>query len=354
LATNELIRTLLNLLKSTFASSANADDIVSVEPAKQVGGPIHFVAIGGSNLSKVSKEILERGHKITDLTKPGWVPNPANISCLVSDLDSIPLENTVIIADLLGNVTYRYEQLDGTLAMPYKTNGKFHLSGEVKVCAWPTLRSLIDTLKPIFTKIQVPIVFLSPLPRYLYSGCCDDREHFLKVNTPSYKETLLREVIALQNICSDQLQVMGVKNCAVPNMVAGMMPACTGVREYVTALQHLMAEDGVHFSGEGYRKISDTIIAANEKISLSAASPYVSGAAPQTGKSRILTEYYWRGFTSPVGTPRPKNHAEAYKLTHGARGGGKWPDPSSNNKNRNLGTPYRGGGGRGGRGGRGR
>ena len=68
----------------------------------------------------------------------------------------------------------------------------------------------------------------------------------------------------------------------------------------------------------------------------------------------FLTEYYWRGFTSPVGTPRPKNHAEAYKLTHGARGGGKWPDPSSNNKNRNLGTPYRGGGGRGGRGGRGR
>ncbi len=30
---------------------------------------------------------------------------------------------------------YRYEQLDGTLALPFKSSGKYHFAGKVQVCS---------------------------------------------------------------------------------------------------------------------------------------------------------------------------------------------------------------------------
>jgi len=220
-------------------------------------------------------------------------------------------------------VTYRYEQLDGTLALPYKAGGKYHLAGEVKICSWPALRALILTLQPILEQVKGTLVFLSPLPRYLHTGCCADEDHCMKVNTSPYKENLLREVIALQNICKDQLGMMSLGDFLVPDTIKGMMPACTGIGEYCNALKHLSAADGVHFSEEGYRKIGETVLSNIKSHSESAAFPSVPGTSVQStsGTVRLRTDYYWHGFLSPVGTPRPKNHAAAYKFTHG---GGKW------------------------------
>jgi hypothetical protein len=55
---------------------------------------------------------------------------------------------------------------------------------------------------------------------------------------------------------------------------------------------------------------------------------------PDNGKQT----YYWRGFASPVGVCRPRNHNKAYKLTHPSRGGGKWGNGKQNSYN-----PYSGG-----------
>jgi hypothetical protein len=292
----------------------------------------------------VVNNLRDRGYEVTDLTKKGWTPTPPNISSLQDELNALD-DGSIVVADLLGNVTYRFEQLDGTLAMPYKVDGKYHLGVQVKVCSWPVFRTLVTALKPALETIKGKLIFLSPLPRYLHHGCCKDEEHCVGVGTSPYMETNLREIIALRNICIDQLEIMGMKTFLVPDMIPGMMPACTGIKEYCTALSHLTAADGVHLTQEGYRKVADTIV--DSKFTAkppTAACPIVPGSS-HGGNARVQCEFYWRGFMSPVGTARPKNKADAYKQTHG---GGKWDNFKPPNNRGHATTPYRGRGGGGG------
>jgi hypothetical protein len=96
-------------------------------------------------MKKIGPLLTAKGIHVTDLTKPGWTPTEANILALAESIRKLPPDfNQPVILDVLGNVTYRYEQLDGTMAMPYKVGGKFHLEGKVCVCGNSILAELIN------------------------------------------------------------------------------------------------------------------------------------------------------------------------------------------------------------------
>jgi hypothetical protein len=340
-------------MKCTFATSANPEDIFPREPAEQSEGASHLILMGGSNLGRAKTELTRMGFTVTDLTKPGWTPTDYNVRSLVSDLQDMELKpNMGFVMDTLGNTSHRYEQLDGSLSLPFKVGGNYHMGGEVKVSSWETTRNVITKLKPIMEIIPGHITFISPLPRYVYSSCCEDPEHCLKVNTSPYIEDLIRESIALTNVCSSHIGQLGIRNVTVTNTVQGMMPACSGIREFSVAYRLLAAADGVHLTNEGYSKLAALIKnnCNNGDELKTAASPYSSGPASRGTRDSSTTpqpsSYFWRGFISPVGTPRPKNSTERYHLTHG---GGKWTNSKPGPQNRNMPHPhpYRGRGRRG-------
>jgi hypothetical protein len=43
-------------------------------------------------------------------------------------------KSATIIFDLFSNSSYRFEQFDGTLSLPYKTNGKYQLARNIVAC----------------------------------------------------------------------------------------------------------------------------------------------------------------------------------------------------------------------------
>ncbi len=64
-----------------------------------------------------------------------WTPTEKNILSLKESIQSLPeIPGTAVILDLLGNVAFRQAQRDGTLALPFKSRGKFHIEGKVHVC----------------------------------------------------------------------------------------------------------------------------------------------------------------------------------------------------------------------------
>jgi len=66
----------------------------------------------------------------------GWTPTEKNIETLRESLSNIPnKDESAIFLDLLGNVAFRQEQLDGTMAMPYKADGKYHIEGRFTCAA---------------------------------------------------------------------------------------------------------------------------------------------------------------------------------------------------------------------------
>jgi hypothetical protein len=143
-ASKELLSTLIEKLKCTFATYANSEDILleaPAEPESLLSNKTIFV-FGGSNMRSVVPELEKNGFSVIDHTAPGWVPNPANLAKL-SELIAMAESHDIVVVDLLGNVTHRYAQVDGTLAMPYKSEGKYHYEGEIQVCSNANLKSLI-------------------------------------------------------------------------------------------------------------------------------------------------------------------------------------------------------------------
>jgi hypothetical protein len=152
-ASHELICTLVDLLQSKFATDANSEDLLFRVPAEQKSGgkdQKKFFVIGGSNLSKTVTHLATNGLTVLDLTVRGWAPTAENIQKTCDGLKTIPnLSDYVFVFVVLGNITFRQEQLDGMLALAHKANGVYHLAGKVLVCSHCTLKTIIKSLKPI-------------------------------------------------------------------------------------------------------------------------------------------------------------------------------------------------------------
>jgi len=121
-ASYELVRTLLDVLQCNFATVANSEELFSAEPAPTPAGGKDFsqiIVCGGSNMSKIVPLLRSKGYEVIDLTESGWTPTEKNIETLRETLSNIPnKDESAIFLDLLGNVAFRQEQLDGTMAMP--------------------------------------------------------------------------------------------------------------------------------------------------------------------------------------------------------------------------------------------
>jgi hypothetical protein len=323
-ATNELLRTLFDHLQCTFATAANSDDLVIREPAPQVQGGKEFskcIVAGGSNMKKIIPHLTNRGIEVIDLTKSGWTPTEANIQSVCNEIKSLPekFEGPVIL-DLLGNFVYRYEQLDGTLALPFKSSGKYHFAGKVQVCSESALLQIIQSFKPIFDCLDCPFLFLSPNPRHLYNSCCNDTDHCPGVDTDPYVQDLLNSVVSLRKVCKKGILTFKKKDVWVPDLFGKMMPACNGPSEQAIGWKQIAAADGVHLVASGYEKMAAVVHSCVQTLlekSKDAAACSVSAARNPTKGS-----FYWRGFLSPIGSARPKNNHAAYMLTHRGGGGG--------------------------------
>ncbi len=133
----------------------------------------------------------------SEITVPGWLPNTANIDQLAKTLETAE-QDSIALLDLLGNVAYRYTQCDGTLALPYKTGGKYHFEGEIRLLSLHTLSCILANLKPALSNAKCTLALLAPLPRHLHDSCCECGEHCTNVGKEGHAEKLLGELSGIR------------------------------------------------------------------------------------------------------------------------------------------------------------
>jgi hypothetical protein len=342
-AIDELLHALLHQLTSQFGCNAHPEDILARVPAEQEGAMDTdtnkhglIIIAGGSNCKRLATLLTEKGVNLVDLTVPGWTPTTSNLSKLqkeVSDLD--PGQDSIFISDMISNVSYGFEQLNGSLALPVKSGGTYHMYGKVTVNGKDATYHVLEKLLPIFSLVPGLKIVLPPLPRHLFSPCCDDISHCEEIHEANYAPELYEKVVGLRKTIRDFLHSR-VSNVWVPDTVSKLAGEHTSVTSQVEGLRSVFSSDGVHLSSSGadrYSNIVKTIV--DEKIS---APLHVSGG----GKPR---EFFWRGFVSPVGSSRPTNMS----AVHHSRqpGGGKWRGPSAGARTGSSSGPRLGG--RGGR-----
>jgi hypothetical protein len=173
--------------------------------------------VGASNLKYSSAYFTHDTMKFVDQSEPGWSASVSNIGKLLLQTQTNVQEGaTAFVFDILGNMSVRFEQFDGSTALPYKSDGRFHLGGKIVISSPDIFSKTIDAIMPILRATQdIPCVIIPPLPRYLFARCCDDAGHCTNFNQPDFVQNLLSGFIQLRNLLIRSLVQKGLKNFIV-------------------------------------------------------------------------------------------------------------------------------------------
>jgi hypothetical protein len=216
---SELVGTLLHTVNRDFQTCSNPEnflvrDFMTEEPGTETQ---KVILLGASNLGHCAVRFRNLGIAVVDLTIPGWIATPENVTALMEKLDKIHCSTQDrIVFDLYGNLAYRFEQFDGTLSLPYKSDNRYHLAGKVVTCPLTVFKKIVDSTAILFaSKKHCSVVIVPPLPRCLFGGCCKLAGHCPNVNEPDHVSKLLSEVIGLRNCLKRQVSGLGIANCRV-------------------------------------------------------------------------------------------------------------------------------------------
>jgi hypothetical protein len=253
------------------------------------------VLCGASNLKYSAACFNDSSFSYVDNTVPGWMLTPENIATLLERVRVLSADrNSAFVFDLLGNTSVRYEQFDGSTSLPFKSQGKFHLGGDVVVCSTDLFQKTVAAILPILRETgDAPCVIVPPIPRYLFARCCTDAGHCTNASNADYAETLLTGFLTLRNELIRFLVTAGIKNFEVLDSCC--TTACTttaNTKSRLTNLKSVTAKDGIHYVAAGYQNLAAR--------SLSCLRTLLSESPRH---SKPIT-HFWRGFKSTRGSKR--------------------------------------------------
>ena len=280
----------------------------------------HLVVIGCSHMRRVSVYLREAGYRVTECTLPGSIPDNAAIANLITQLPNAIEPGTAIIFDLFGNFSYRFEQADGSMALPILLGGRYHLLGNVGVCTDASFRALVANTVPLFAVSPgTPKVILPTIPRYIGGGCCGSSGHGDNAGSDTHTREMTDKVAHLRKILRTELSKTTLESYWIPDVLTGLLPGSEGgetpLRDSAAELGSLFSCDNVHLTPNGYARLRDTIVAGIAEAVKKAAQ----------GECQIIGEklsFYWRGFKSPRGSAKRVDNANAYNHRVGKTGDG--------------------------------
>jgi hypothetical protein len=253
--------------------------------------------VGASNLKYSSSYFPKENMEFIDQSEPGWSASADNISkLLVQSEKNVEDGATAFVFDILGNTSVRFEQFDGSSALPYKSGGRFHLGGKTVVSSPEIFSKTVDAILPVLRAAKGrPCVIIPPLPRYLFARCCDDAGHCTNFDQSDFAQNLLSGFIQLRNLLIRTLVQKGLKNFKVLDTCCVTSCKTTAnIAERLSEMKKVTAKDGIHFVTAGYCNL-----AARATASLVAMM-----ATPRN--EEIKSSHFWRGFKSLHGSREPK------------------------------------------------
>ncbi len=126
-------------------------------------------------------------------------------------------------------------QADGTLAMPYKVDGRYHFEGEITIFTLVNLKVIIDNLKPALLKCRCHLVLTPPLPQHLHNGCCSCKDHCTNIGSEKHAENMLGNLNTIRTAYSANLDLIGQKDYSVPELISSACrhaAACRNTRPH--------------------------------------------------------------------------------------------------------------------------
>jgi hypothetical protein len=351
----ELVATIIDELRVNLAvdlDPAPSGERWPVVAAKASSSDVmSFLVVGSSHASKISAELAKHGHKTELIFEPNWKAFKNSGSILAEKVRERLSETAidVLVFAVLDNSVFQVLTYSGEVIQARRDlEGSYHIDGELMVMAKSGQYSLFNSLKPLLeTAKGKSAVLMSPFPRYVNRGCCEDSEHMPNREDPLAKQQLQDDVRQVAANYRDFLFTASMRYVKV------LEPAAV-LREMETA--DSWGDDPIHPTTAAYSRIATSII----RIGDSGTSTPVGSKRPRSNSDVpvLPTDRRRRGGGSDSGGWQPLGEGRFMRYSNqeegqfdgnyenpedtGERGGGRYS---------NRGGGSSGGGGGGGRGG---
>jgi hypothetical protein len=222
-----------------------------------------ILVIGGSHSIREAEELAKRGYDVVSCGVSGWRPNMTAIQDMTDKVTEAVKDMTdgdIVLIHCFDNVAYMARSEEGgDLPIRRYPDGSYHIEGDLVLSSKERLFMFFKNCIPIFKLLEKFLVFfLSPLPRYLYSGCCTREDHGPNRLQDGFEEELRKSLMVCRGFYKDFFFTSGIRNVTVLN------PGLETPQEDESGLQ-LWGPDPVHPLPEGYGRIADMICREMEK-----------------------------------------------------------------------------------------
>jgi len=281
------------------------------------------IVVGGSHACNMASVFEEKGYNVIKICKSGFRAVRQN----VTDLQPLIAEglkdmgpDDMAVVQCLDNTAYFARTEDGG-DQPVKAHGRgeHHVEGDLVLASPDRQRMQFETLEPILQMFGGRKLFvLTPMPRWLYSGCCRQEDHAPNRRQPGFEQRLRDDLRGYWQRMKTHLFVKKIKA-----KVLDPSPVLTYLN---LEDEELWGNDAVHPRKAGYQAIAALI----EKEAAAAANRGKKrpGDASERASKRPRVEMRptWIQEDSESAVRRDWARRGGHAMVHGGGGGatGGW------------------------------
>jgi hypothetical protein len=286
-----------------------------------------FVLVGASHAARLCEVMVGLNMVAATLGTAGWFPNKRNCEKLENDLREFleglepdPERETVVIFSMLDKSYFQARGEDGSYSPHRLLNGSYHVDGDLVSCPIEHLKFQFELLVPVFKAADnYRRVLLGPVPRYMYSSCCEDPEHAPNRQEEDFLEKLLDNLEKAKRTMRSLAFKHNLKDMKIVNPGR------------VLEESHLWGQDPVHPTVDGYKLLLNNLVrgldsSCNKEVESTQAEKrpaseslvgpvrrphWISGTGPGSGGQELASCSYrggWRGCRGGRGWRRGRWH----------------------------------------------
>jgi hypothetical protein len=229
-------------------------------------GEPRVLVVGASHAARVAEQLSKRLHVI-NLCVRGWRVGKAAGECMAEAIGKALEENNgfdLILLQLFDNTSFYARTCEGGL-IPCRrelNSNTYHVDGDLVLQPVEALERSFEDCKPIFCACgDNKMVLLSPLPRYITAGCCNDEEHAPNRIDKKFRSVLISGLERTKKNIKMLVENSALHNCVVFNplwLIAG--PKKKSQAEILHINEDGWGTDPVHPNMATYEKLADGIL----------------------------------------------------------------------------------------------
>jgi hypothetical protein len=159
---------------------------------------VEYVVVGSSNAGKTAKGLNAQGFATTVVFSDGWRATSASVVSLQTKVKELLATHNseAVVLQLLDNSVFYGKTEEGALMPAMKgPDGKYHLQGDLVVTSKERQFEILNMIKPVLDMLkEQQVIFITPMPRYVVNGCCDERGHVSNRFQRGFKDEIVAKL----------------------------------------------------------------------------------------------------------------------------------------------------------------